>query len=127
MGFGKPGLMGSMRQLGGSVLSIFSTRLALLVNELQEEKLRLTQMLFFALFALVCFSFGLLLLTVFVVVLFWDSQRLLVLGLAGTFFFVLAGVMTWLLLAKVRQGSNLFAASLAELEKDRQWLRGAQE
>ncbi len=127
MGSAKPGLMGSLRQLGGSVLSIFSTRLALLVNELQEEKLRLTQMLVLALLALVCFSFAVLLLTVFVVVLFWDSQRLLVLGLAGSFFFVMTGVMVWQLLLKARQGSRLFAASLAELEKDRQWLRGTHE
>jgi uncharacterized membrane protein YqjE len=121
------GLMGSLRQLGVSLVSIFSTRLALLANELQEESLRLTQLLLYALLALFCFAFGLLFLIFFVVLLYWDSHRLLVLGLTSSFFFVLTGLLAWLLTVKARTGSKLFAASLAELEHDAQLLRGQHE
>ena len=68
------GLMGSVKRLASTLTTIVSTRLELLANELQEERLRLTQMLLFILFSLFCFGMGLLLLTVFIVVLFWDDS-----------------------------------------------------
>ncbi|HEU0282749.1 MAG TPA: phage holin family protein [Gallionella sp.] len=117
-----PGLMGSVRRLLSTLASIASTRLELLANELQEERLRLTQMFFFALFALFCFGMGLLLLTVFIVVLFWDDHRLAVLGLLCILFLALATVMTLLLRSKAQARSKLFSASLAELSRDREQL-----
>lgn len=121
------GLMGSIRRLASSLVAIVSTRLELLANELQEERLRLTQMLFFALFSLFCFGMGLLLLTVFIVVLFWDDHRLAVLGVSSLVFFVAGVAMAMMLRAKAQSGSRLFSSSLAELGKDRQSLRGQHE
>ena len=74
------GLMESLKRLVSTLTSIVSTRLELLANELQEERLRLTQMFLYSLFALFCFGMGMLLLTVFIVVLFWDDHRLAVTG-----------------------------------------------
>src|SRR5450759_5550481 len=74
------GLMGSAKRLASTLTSIVSTRLELLANELQVERLRLTQMLLFYLCALFCFGMGVLLLTVFILVLFWDEYRFAVLG-----------------------------------------------
>ncbi len=116
------GLMGSIRQLLSTLTSIVSTRLELLANELQEERLRLTQMFLFTLFALFCFGMGLLLLTVFIVVLFWDDHRIAVLGMLCTIFFALGVVMTLLVRGRMQVKSKLFSASLAELAKDRQHL-----
>lgn len=116
------GLMGSVRQLLSTLTSVVSTRLELLANELQEERLHLTQMFLFVLFALFCFGMGLLLLTVFVVVLFWDDHRVAVLGVLCTLFFALGMVMTLLVRGKMQAKSKLFSASLAELAKDRQHL-----
>jgi len=127
MNAASPGLMGSIKQLGSSLLLILSTRLALLANELQEERLRLMQMLSYALLGLFCLAMAVLLLTVFVVVFFWDNHRLLVLGFLCTLFFFGAGLMVGLLTMKVREGSRLFAASLAELAKDRQALSGSHD
>lgn len=122
-----PGLMGSIRQLLSTLTSIVSTRLELLANELQEERLHLTQMLLFVLFALFCFGMGLLLLTVFIVVVFWDDHRVAVLGVLCTLFFALGAVMTLLVRSKMRVKSKLFSASLAELAKDRQHLNARDE
>lgn len=116
------GLMGSVKGLLSTLTSIVSTRLELLVNELQEERLRLSQMIVFALFALFCFGMGLLLLTIFIVVLFWDDHRLAVLGVLCTFFFLLGSVMVLLLRGRVQAKSKLFSASLAELSQDRKYL-----
>lgn len=116
------GLLGSAKRLAATLTSIVSTRLELLANELQEERLRLTQMLLFALFALFCFGMGLLLLTVFIVVLFWDDHRLAVLGALSVIFFASGSLAVLLLRGKAQEKSKLFSASLAELASDREQL-----
>ena len=121
------GLMGSIKQLLSTVTSIASTRLELLANELQEERLRLTQMLFFALFALFCFGIGILLLTAFIVVLFWDDHRLAALGALSAIFLALGTLMAMRLRSKAQARSRLFSASLAELTKDREQLETGHE
>jgi uncharacterized membrane protein YqjE len=115
------GLMGSAKRLASTLTSIVSTRLELLANELQEERLRLTQMLLFYLCALFCFGMGVLLLTVFIMVLFWDDYHFAVLGLC-ILFFVLGTLMAMLLRNKAQSKSKLFSVSLAELAKDREQL-----
>jgi len=121
------GLMGSIRQLLSTVTSIASTRLELLANEVQEERLRLTQMLLFTLFALFCFGVGILLLTAFIVVLFWDDHRLAVLGALSALFFALGALTAMLLRSKAQAKPRLFSASLAELSKDRAQLNAGDE
>lgn len=121
------GLMGSIRQLLSTVTSIASTRLELLANEVQEERLRLTQMLLFTLFALFCFGVGILLLTAFIVVLFWDDHRLAVLGALSAIFFALGALTAMLLRSKAQAKPRLFSASLAELAKDRAQLSAGDE
>lgn len=116
------GLLDSARRLLSTLLGVVTTRIELLANEWQEERLRLAEMLLFALFAIFCFGMGVVLLTMFIVVLFWDEHRLAVLAMLSLLFLVLAGWLTLLLRSRVRQGSRLFSASLAELSKDRESL-----
>ena len=121
------GLMESLKRLLCTLTSIVSTRLELLANELQEERLRLTQMLLFALFALFCFGMGLLLLTIFIVVLFWDDHRLAVVGGLTVLFFALTALTAQSLRNKAQARPKLFSASLAELARDREHLGGSNE
>jgi uncharacterized membrane protein YqjE len=121
------GLFESVKRLLCTLTSIVSTRLELLANELQEERLRLTQMFFFALIALFCFSMGVLLLTVFIVVLFWDDHRLAVVGGLTVLFFASGILMAMLLRGKARARPRLFSASLGELSRDRAHLEADRE
>jgi uncharacterized membrane protein YqjE len=116
------GLLASLRRLLATLTGVVATRLELLANELQEERLRLVQMLLFALFAVFCLCMGVLLLSLFLVVLFWDEHRLAVLAGLTLAFFAAGGWLLLLLRSRWRQGSRLFSASLAELAKDRQAL-----
>jgi uncharacterized membrane protein YqjE len=116
------GLMDSVKRLASTLIAIVSTRLELLANEVQEERLRLAQMFFLYLSALFCFGMGVLLLTAFITVLFWDEHRLAVLGGLCILFFVLATLMAMLLRNKAQSKQKLFSASLAELFKDREQL-----
>lgn len=116
------GLMESLKRLVLTLTSIVSTRLELLANELQEERLRLTQMLLFALVTLFCFGIAVLLLTAFIVVLFWDEHRLAALGTLSVVFFALGALTAMLLRSRIQAKSKLFSVSLAELGKDRECL-----
>ena len=116
------GLMESLRRLASTLVSIVSTRLELLANELQEERLHLRQMFVYALFAIFCFGMALLLLTIFVVVLFWDDHRLAVLGGLSILFFALSLLLATVLRVRARSRSKLFSFSIAELSKDRDQL-----
>lgn len=116
------GLMESMKRLAGTVLAICQTRLALLTNEVEMEQLRIKQMLLYAGIALILFGLTCVVLTAFIVVLFWDSGPLLVLGGIAVTYFV-AGILAWNGLRRLsREKSSLFSSSLAEFSKDRDHL-----
>lgn len=116
------GLMESLRRLADTLLAIFQTRIELLSNEIEEERLRIGQMFLYGSVALLFFGLAIIMLTVFFVVLFWDSHRMLVLGGFAALYFV-AGLLVWNALRRVaREKSKLFSASLAELADDRDLL-----
>jgi len=121
------GLFESLKRLLRTLLSILQTRLELLSNDLEEARMRIGQMLVYACVALFCFCWAIMLLTVFIVALFWDSYRLQVLGGLCAGFFV-AGVLTLNTLRSLaRERPKLFASSLAELSKDRENLASSNE
>lgn len=116
------GLMESLKRMTGTLLDILQTRLDLLSNEMEEERLRIGQMLLFGSVAMFFFGMAIMLLTVFVVVVFWDSYRLLVLG-GFVVLYLVAGLLVLNALRRVaRERSKLFSASLAELAEDSDWL-----
>jgi uncharacterized membrane protein YqjE len=120
------GLMSSLRQLVGTVLETVQVRLSLLSNEIEREKLRLFDGLLLSVLALMLLCLGLLMLGGFIVVLFWDSYRLQVLG-ALSCTFLIAG--SWLLFsarAGLRQSGGLFSHSVTELGQDLDSIRSDQ-
>lgn len=116
------GLFASLRTLAATSLAIGRTRLELLSAELEEERVRLSSMLVWALVALFCAGVGVVLVTLIFVMLLWDTSRLLALGIPALLF-LLGAVLSWrVMLAKARTKPKLFSASLAELSKDREQL-----
>lgn len=114
--------MESLKRMVGTLLAICQTRLELLSNEMEEERLRIEQKLLYGSVALFCFGMAIMLLTVFIVVLSWDGHRLLVLGVLATLFFAI-GLMVLNTLRRVAaEKSRLFSASLAELADDQEQL-----
>lgn len=117
------GLFDSVKQFGSTLTGVIATRLALLANELHEERVRLTQMLLLALLAFFFFGLAIVFGTTLLVVAFWESHRLGVLSVLVGVFTLTGGAMVFLLLGQLRQKPKLFAASLSELSKDRASLR----
>jgi len=116
------GLFDSLKGLAATLVALAHTRLDLLATDLEEEREQLVSALVMLLVALFCLGVGVVLLAILIAVMFWDSYRLLALaGLTGIF---LAGGAAAFGFArhKLRTKPRLFAASLAELAKDRQQL-----
>lgn len=118
----EPSFSESLKAVFASLVALLHTRLDLVSTELEEELERLKQMLLLAAISLFCFGVGVLLLTVFIVVIFWDTHRFLALG-GFALFYLLVGVILGL---KVRgivgAHPRLFSATVAELAKDREIL-----
>jgi uncharacterized membrane protein YqjE len=116
------GLLASLRRLLATGVEILQTRLELVSVELEEEGIRLRELVLYAVIALFFLGFGLLLLTLLVVVLFWDTYRLPVLtGITALYLAIGIGAAL-----RVRHTLNtrprLFGSTLAELGKDREQL-----
>ena len=116
------GLFESLKTLAASLVGIVHTRLELLSTDIAEEREHLISLVLLLLVTLFCLGVGVLLLALLVVVAFWESHRLLALAsLTGVFLATGAG-LAWLIVHKSRTRPRLFAASLAELARDRQQL-----
>jgi uncharacterized membrane protein YqjE len=113
-----PGLFTSLRGFAATAVALLRTRLELFRVEAREEVERFSGLLIWGIAAVLLGSAGMVFLAIFLTVLLWDSNRLLVLGIASTFFLVTAVVVGSIALKLKRQGSQLFAASLAELRRD---------
>jgi uncharacterized membrane protein YqjE len=119
---GSGGLLNSLTVLASSLVSIAHTRLELLSTDLEEDREHLLSLVIMSLAALFSLMVGVVLVAILLVVIFWDSHRLLALGsLAG--FFLLVGLATCgFAVRKVKTKPRLFLASLLELFKDSQRL-----
>lgn len=115
----RAGLFASARGLAATGVALAGNRLALLGLELSEESTRLLSVLLYGGIALVSLSAGMLFLAVFFTVALWESNRLLALGMFATLFLGAGAVSLAVARGLVRSGSQLFAASLAELKRDR--------
>ena len=118
-----PGLLGSARRVLVSLIEIGQTRLQLASTEVEEERLRIAELLLYATVALFFLGVGMVLASLLVVLLFWDTHRELVLaGLSGLFLLVGVGLaITWR--HKARHKPKLLATTVAELQRDRDALR----
>jgi uncharacterized membrane protein YqjE len=113
------GLLDSLRDLARTFLALLQNRLEIFASEIDEQRALLARIALLAAVAAFCLGLAVILGVLFVVVLFWDTNRLLAIGsLAGAL--GAAGVVALLMLrAAVRQRPRLLAATLAELRKDR--------
>lgn len=119
----KPGLLNSLRALAATLVGLVHTRLELLLTELEEARARISELALLALVVMFCSAMGVIMLTLLVVVIAWDSHRVLAVAVLTGLYFVAAALAASALKSKARIKPKLFAASLAELGKDRQWLK----
>jgi uncharacterized membrane protein YqjE len=113
------GLFASLKRLLGTLLGIVSTRMELLANEWEEERMRLMRMFVLALLAVFFVCMAAVLFAIFIVAAFWHDHPLLAISVLSLFFFVMSGLCAISLRHLLHQRPVLFSASLAELRRDR--------
>jgi uncharacterized membrane protein YqjE len=118
------GLFASLRQLLGTVVETAQVRLALLSNEIEQEKLRLFDALLWAALALLLLGLGAVLLCAFIIFLFWDGYRLAALGLMSALCLGAGAGLMWVARQRLQSRGGLFNASVQELGRDRSGLDG---
>ena len=112
------GLLGSLKSLSSLMVAIAHNRLNLLSTDLEIARERTVSVLMMVLVALFCLCFGALLLALFVVVIFWDTHRLIALGSVTGLFLLIGGIYLWRVLRALKRMPATFEASLTELAKD---------
>ncbi len=116
-------LLQSLKAYFAAWVDLLAVRVELLSTELEEEKQRVQQLLILAVAAAVCLAFGALLMTLLVVVVFWETDyRLAVLGAFALLYLAAGAVAAVLAARKSKTRPKLLSATLGELAKDCQRL-----
>jgi uncharacterized membrane protein YqjE len=116
------GLLASLRQLRAAFVATLHSRAQLLSLELQQERVRLTRMLLLGAAAFFFLLLGAFAATIFLIVLFWDSQRLVVIGFLTLLYFgIAAGLVVWIK-RDASRAKRPFAATVEQLRRDREHL-----
>jgi uncharacterized membrane protein YqjE len=113
---------GPVREIARTLLSFVVTRTKLAAVELEEQGVRLTEILLWFAVALFFFGIAIVFAAVVVVLVFWDSNRLLAAGLLAALFISIGTGAALFAGRCLRERPKLLAATLAELERDRDTL-----
>ncbi len=115
-------LLSSIKNLAATGASIAQTRLERLSVDVQIERSKFISLLVMIICALLFLFFGLVMLSLLIVIYSWESDRMLALSLLTTGFIAIGLILAILIMRSLRTMPKLFEASIAELAKDREEL-----
>lgn len=121
------GLPGTLRALGATLLALVGARVELIAIELQEETERARQKLVLVVLAALFLAMGLLLAAFLVVVLFWETHRMLAAGGVTSLYLGIGGWALVRLREMSRNSAPPFAITISEFANDLRLLRGRDE
>ena len=113
------GILQSLRDLAATLVALLQNRLELLVTDLEEERIRLLQLLFWAAGALFFFALGVLMITMLIVLLLWDSHRIVGVAVLAAVFLAIGVGLAIGVRNRMHVRPRLFSSSLDELAKDK--------
>jgi uncharacterized membrane protein YqjE len=116
------GLLASLQRLLATFIEIAQTRIEIVVTEFEEERVRIRELVTFGFISLFFISFGLILLTLFLVALFWATHGLLVLGSFAALYLAGGIAAALVLRQRLKSRPRLFATTVTEFSKDRERL-----
>jgi uncharacterized membrane protein YqjE len=114
------GLLVSLRRAGSALSALLHSRFELFTRELQRERMRVTRLLLIGVVGLFFFALGMLTLTLFVIVIFWDTHRLEAIGGITLLYLGLAVALGLYAKGEAGRAARPFASTLAEFKKDRE-------
>lgn len=114
------GLFDSLRRLGSTFAALLHSRVELFAREYERERGRLARLALFAVAAVFFLALSVLTATLFVIVLFWDSQRLLAIGFLTLLYLAIGGGIALYIKHEASRGARLFSSTLEQFRQDRQ-------
>lgn len=115
-------LLSSIKNIVATGASIAQTRLELLSVDVQIARSKFISLLVMIVCALFFLFFGLVMLSLLIVIYSWESNRILALGLITCAFITIGLILVLLVMQSLRTMPKLFEASIAEFAKDREEL-----
>jgi uncharacterized membrane protein YqjE len=117
-------LLASASRFVATLLTTLRTRLELVTVELQLELRRLIAILMLGFALLFTGLITLVMASIALIVIFWDTHRLLAALLVAGGWFLGAIVLGIVLATKLKRGTGMLGGTLAELARDSERLRG---
>lgn len=118
-------LLAAAGRVAATVVAMVGTRLELAAVEFQEDARRLLGYLAWSLLAAFLAAGAVMLAALFVIVLFWDTHRLLAVGGMAAVLALAAVLIVLSVKSTLNAQTPLFAATLAELRSDIAYVRHA--
>lgn len=112
-------------RIGTTLVAMARTRLELAAVEVQEEAQRVLGYVAWTLLAAFLGAGAMMLVALFVIVLFWETHRLLAIGAVAGVFALAAVLILLQVRARLAARPRMMAATLAELDKDLAFIKGA--
>jgi uncharacterized membrane protein YqjE len=112
------GILSSIQSAAALLIGIFHNRLELVSNDFDIARERFIILILQVLMALFFLCFGLFLLASWIIVFFWETHRLLVLGGMSLLFLLIGFYATLQVRKSMRAMPGTFEVSLEELGKD---------
>lgn len=122
-GAAAPGVFASLRSLAATSVGIVRTRLQLLANDLEEQRVRVLQLVVLAAIALFCGAVAVLLASAWLVIALWDQYRLWTLGVLTAVYACGCLIALGVMKSRAAERPKAFSASLSELSRDEELLR----
>ena len=116
------GLQDALSRLSAAAVALVRTRAEIAALDFDEAGARAKSRVALLVVGLLCLAVAALAATAFVIVCFWDTNRLMAIGVV-TIAYTLGGVLAlWRFGVRQRTDPKPFAATIAELERDVQWM-----
>ena len=115
-------LLSSLKNIVATGAAIAQTRLELLSIDVQIARSKFISLLVMIVCALFFLFFGLVMLSLLIVIYSWETNRMLALGLLTIGFIGIGLFLTFLVIRSLQTMPKLFEASIAEFAKDREEL-----
>lgn len=115
-------LLSSLKNLVSTGASIAQTRLELISTDVQIARTKFLSLLVMIIFTLFFLFFGLVMLSLLIVIYSWETDRIMALSLLTAGFLSVGIILALVVLHSLKTMPKLFEATLTELSKDRQEL-----
>jgi uncharacterized membrane protein YqjE len=117
-------LVKSLKRLGQTVIEILQTRMEILSLDVKEARIRFVSILMLYAFTFFSLSLGIVFGAFWLIIKFWETNRLLVVGILAVGFLACGLILMVVLVRRLRNGPRPFEGTIAELNKDRDVLVG---